>query len=598
MKISLNLDPLIFFFCLVAIPYVISRIIKYLKNKQISSRLFLKARQKREERDKKLEDFTFPTSTLSPQIEEIILNASASDLLHMLNDDKVASEQILITYATRAWKFGLSLELIAETNFEKALHTARKCDEIRSQTPKQDRSKLGLLYGLPVSIKDCIEQEGFDSTCGLAYRCFDPIEKNGLVVDLLLKQGAIPFVRSNIPQCLLINESMCNIWGRACNPWDTTRTTGGSSGGEAGLIAARCSPFGIGTDIGGSVRIPALYCGIYALKPTCGRVTRKGCTILNPEKQSGNLAIQSTVGPMGKSVDDLRLLMKSWITKEAFRDDIGIYKVPWNIKWDKSNEELKKKLRIGFVVDDDFFGVSPANRRAVKEAADALKKRGHEIIELQLPNLKKVTLAYFALMSAEGKMRSFFAALKGEALMKEYATLKHFTMVPKFLRATIKMLLNLLNENRSADLLGVTGEKLAYEYMDYSKQMLAYREEVFNFFRQNNIDALLTPGLALPSVRHGTSRELMLNCCYTFYWNFLNFPTGAIPITEVKAGEDVYESKNHSGDMYHKKAKLCMENSEGLPVGIQVTTLPFKDEKCLFVMKEIEIIINFHKYAI
>ena len=110
--------------------------------------------------------------------------------------------------------------------------------------------------------------EGFDSTCGLACRCFDPAAEDAVLIRALRRAGAIPFVRTNVPQLLMIPECSNGIHGTTCNPHDATRTCGGSTGGEGALIAARGSPLGVGTDIGGSIRIPSAFCGICGFKPT------------------------------------------------------------------------------------------------------------------------------------------------------------------------------------------------------------------------------------------------------------------------------------------------------------------------------------------
>ncbi len=120
------------------------------------------------------------------------------------------------------------------------------------------------------------------------------------------KAGAIFFVRSNLPQSLMIYESFNNIYGRAENPWDRTRTPGGSSGGEGGLIASRCSPLGIGTDVGGSVRVPSELCGIFGLKPSPNRVSSLGQVELTPTFGADRV-VPYVFGPMARSTDDLAL---------------------------------------------------------------------------------------------------------------------------------------------------------------------------------------------------------------------------------------------------------------------------------------------------
>ena len=122
---------------------------------------------------------------------------------------------------------------------------------------------------------------------------------------------------------------------------------------------------------------------------------------------------------------------------------------------------------------------------------------------------------------------------------------------------------------------------------------------VAEWWRQQGLDALIVPGLALPALPHGMSQLLMINCCYTFLTNLLNYPTGSVPITKVREGEDEYElSEGLFKDIFTAPAKKTMKGSLGLPVGIQVCTLPWEDEKCLRVMKEVETAVGFHEYAL
>jgi Asp-tRNA(Asn)/Glu-tRNA(Gln) amidotransferase A subunit family amidase len=126
----------------------------------------------------------------------------------------------------------------------------------------------------------------------------------------VILSGAIPFVRSNVPPILMAWETANSVFGQTSNPWNKTRVSGGSSGGEAALISSRCSPLGIGTDIGGSLRIPAACCGIYSLKPTTRRVTTLG---LSCQEVPGQNTILSSPGPMGRTVNDLDLIMRAWL---------------------------------------------------------------------------------------------------------------------------------------------------------------------------------------------------------------------------------------------------------------------------------------------
>ncbi len=129
---------------------------------------------------------------------------------------------------------------------------------------------------MPLSVKDTIDMKGFSSTVGVTDRYKNKAPEDGLMVDVLKRGGLIPFVRSNVPQMAMTYSCDNFLWGRANNPWDKTRIPGGSSGGEGALIASGCSRLGVGADIGGSLRIPAEFCGIYSLKPSSHRLSYEG----------------------------------------------------------------------------------------------------------------------------------------------------------------------------------------------------------------------------------------------------------------------------------------------------------------------------------
>ncbi len=163
-----------------------------------------------------------------------------------------------------------------------------------------------------MSVKEIIDVAGTDSTCGLAARCFQPATEDALAVRLLVEAGAVPFVKTNVPQALISFESINNVFGRVLSPWDKARTPGGSSGGEGALLASRCSPLSLGTDIGGSIRIPCAFNGLYGLKPTSNRVSRKGLGVPRKGNSNGQVILRAACGPLGTCVRDLSLVCEAW----------------------------------------------------------------------------------------------------------------------------------------------------------------------------------------------------------------------------------------------------------------------------------------------
>ena len=150
---------------------------------------------------------------------------------------------------------------------------ARRQAENLRKIPVNER---GPLFGLPISLKECFYVKGYDCTAGMARYIDLPHSRDGALVARIKELGAVPFCLTNVPQTMLSYACSNPVYGETVNPWDKTRTPGGSSGGEACLIAMGGSILGLGSDVGGSLRIPSHFCGISALKPTSGRIVERG----------------------------------------------------------------------------------------------------------------------------------------------------------------------------------------------------------------------------------------------------------------------------------------------------------------------------------
>jgi fatty acid amide hydrolase len=549
------------------------------------------ALKKRRERDDMIKDVESIQVKLSPEVEDVALNGDVTGLLQLLNAGKVSSQDLVKFYYKRACTIGKDLELIAESNYDNAIELAIKYDEIRKKTPEKERSNLGLLYGIPISVKDSFDQKGLDSTMGASSNLYKPYADDGLVLKALKAQGAIPFIRSNVPQLLSINESVNNIWGRAKNPWDTTRAVGGSSGGESGLLAANCSPLGIGSDGLGSCRIPNSYCGVYGFRPTTGRHVMKGHSTLNTMSRGKFAFVKAAMGPIGRSIDDMVLLMKSLFKNGDFKAEEPI--MP-NLPYQDNYKLPQRKLNIGYQLNEDFFGVSEPCKRAVREAAEVLKKQGHNVYEIQIPNFEKLVFYIFAIMTSDGGNRGTEETLQGEDVIKEMSLSRKLGALPRWSRKMLSNILSLVGEKRASKLMVSTGGLAAHEFFTTVHNMGVDSSAFFDWWKDSKLDAIISPVTALTAVKHGTANDLLLACSYCFLGNMLNMPTGTIPVTIVKKEEEgVYECIHK--DKFAKAAKACTLDSAGLPVSVQVMTLPWEDEKCVEILRLIDNEIQFRK---
>ena len=214
-----------------------------------------------------------------------IAHLQVDQLLHLLNEKEVTSERLVAIFGLRAGTMGRHSSIITEDHFEYALKKARECDQHRSQSGKRNWTfgeewnsdkHLEPLFGIPISIKDNIDMKGTRSTWGITARAERISEEDSSFIRCIKNAGLIPFVRTNLPQIAFTIECENYLWGRCCNPWNKDKTPGGSSGGEAAAIATCISPIGTGNDYGGSIRIPATFCGVCGLKPSIRRFSMAG----------------------------------------------------------------------------------------------------------------------------------------------------------------------------------------------------------------------------------------------------------------------------------------------------------------------------------
>uniref|UniRef100_A0A669PCD1 Amidase domain-containing protein n=1 Tax=Phasianus colchicus TaxID=9054 RepID=A0A669PCD1_PHACC len=278
-----------------------------------------------------------------------------------IQDGSLPPEHVFYAYV------GKALQIARETN---CITEYMQESETQLQHTKPGEKK-GLLYGVPVSIKDSINCQGHDSMLGFVKNIDKPVAEDSVLVQVLKRQGAIPFVKTNVPQSLISYDCDNLIFGQTCNPLLYTRTPGGSSGGEGALIGGGGSILGFGTDLGGSLRFPAAFCGICALKPTGNRLSKKGVI----SGIFGQKSVTAAVGPMAKDVESLALCMRALLCEDMFNLDSTVPPLPFNEEVYSST----RPLRIGYYETDFFTMPSPAMRRAVRETKQLLEEAGHTV---------------------------------------------------------------------------------------------------------------------------------------------------------------------------------------------------------------------------
>ncbi|KAJ5835247.1 hypothetical protein N7447_001273 [Penicillium robsamsonii] len=290
--------------------------------------------------------------------------------------DKLAAQELSAIEVTTAFckRAAIAQQLtccLTETMFTEALIRAEELDAHIKTTGKL----VGPLHGIPISLKETFSIQGVPTSLGfVSFLDREPVTQNSVLVDILLEAGAVLYVKTNVPQTMMTADSHNNVFGRVLNPYRDTLTAGGSSGGEGALLAMRGSILGVGTDIAGSIRIPALCCGTVGFKPSVGRVPYAGQT--SPGRP-GMTGIAASAGPLCHSVRDAEMLLR--VVFDASSDDMDdtALAFPWI-----QPVRPPTQLTIGVLPEDPQSPLHPNMQRTLRSAIKKLGNAGHRIVDL------------------------------------------------------------------------------------------------------------------------------------------------------------------------------------------------------------------------
>lgn len=258
--------------------------------------------------------------------------------------------------------------------FASALQSASELDAYFAEHKKP----MGPLHGLPISLKDAIHVKGVDTSLGyVGWLGKSQPEKESQIVTDLRSLGAIIYVKTSVPQGSSSIDTRNNIIGYTPNPLNRHLTVGGSSGGEGGLLALRGSSVGLGTDIGGSIRVPAGWNGCYGLRPSTGRLPYEGIASV-----IDGIMLPFVVGPMATQVSGLELMMRSLLKTEPWKRDPMVLELPWKEdKFMNLHEGMsgREKMTFGIMISDGYVNPQPPVERAMRVVTDAIKALGHKV---------------------------------------------------------------------------------------------------------------------------------------------------------------------------------------------------------------------------
>jgi Asp-tRNA(Asn)/Glu-tRNA(Gln) amidotransferase A subunit family amidase len=390
----------------------------------------------------------------------------------------------------------------------------------------------GPLHGVPISIKSSLEVAGLRCESGTKLRAGHVAAKDAVLVSRLKAAGAIVLGVTNTPELLMAWETDNLLYGRTNNPWDLERTAGGSSGGEAAAIASGCSAGGVGSDGGGSIRVPAHFSGICGLKPTPGRIPSTGHFPVS----AGPFALLGVVGPMARTVGDLQILFEVI----AGPDDGDPSSAPVPLR--KIHRDDLKQIRIGYFEDDGRTPVTSETRAAVRAVAEGLSRAGLQVIPFRPEGLEQARDLWW----------KFFGTAGGMILGP--LTEGHESELSPILREFLDWV---------ASEPAHTGHTLLHTWLqrDQLRDQFLAQMQVF--------PVLLCPAAAIPAFHHGErvwrvedkTVKYLDAWSYTEWFNLLGNPAAVVPVGR---------------------------SPEGLPIGVQIVGRPWEEELVLEVAAEVE----------
>jgi amidase len=414
-------------------------------------------------------------------------------MARMIREGQIASVELVRAHVAQIRTINPEINAVVELLAESALREAAQADAKRS-----GGEEYGPLHGVPISIKDSIDVRDTKCTAGtLGRRNAAAAERDATLVHRLRAAGAIPIAKTNLPDLLFAFESDNLIYGRTNNPYDVTRTAGGSSGGESALIAACGSPLGLGSDCAGSVRVPAHFCGIASIKPTSGRLPRTG----HVPPAAGWLEALWQIGPMARHVEDLILAMSLLAGEDG--EDFTSPPVPL-LKC-----EGLPSLRVGFFTDNGFARCASAVREAVRRCAEFLSRTGLCVEECKPPCIEQAFDLEFALLGADG-VDGIDQYLREVGSDEQHLLLTDWLERMRPLRAT--------------------ASELAARWAQWDR----YRAEMSGLFRQ--YDVIVCPVYTQPALRHGDSTKPgnFEGFSYTMAWNVAGAPAATVRCSEAE----------------------------------------------------------------
>ncbi|KAF7718109.1 Uncharacterized protein PECH_002446 [Penicillium ucsense] len=485
-----------------------------------------------------------------------ITDSSATELVREMRRGKLAAEEVIVAFLKRAVVGHQLLNFATELLADEAIARARELDRFYKTTGRL----IGPLHGVPVSVKEHVGMKKKTCNTGFVSWIDNIATEDAHLLRLLKNAGAIFHVRTNQPQSLMHLCCSNNITGTTLNPHNRTLTPGGSSGGEGASIGFKCSPLGVGTDIGGSIRCPAAFCGGYGFRPTAMRNPMAGIQVAC----IGQETIHGVVGPMAStSVDDLELFQRAVLDQEPWEEETSLMPVPWR------NVIPSRDITIGIMWDDGIVRPHPPITRALRMAKEKLVRAGIKIVDWKPYDHERGWKIISALYFPDG------GALTRKTLAESGEPARPLTEWA-------------LSYSRPTPLTHPEAWTLQHERD-------TYRDEYQAALKRHQVDFVLGPAYPAAAAVMGESQYWN----YTAIWNMTDMPAVTFPSgLAVDPGLDALteqdkkyiprnEIDKREWEKYQSPARY-----ENAPIALQLAGRHFKDEETLATAKLVDEIIK------
>ncbi|KAL4959579.1 amidase signature domain-containing protein [Aspergillus stella-maris] len=446
---------------------------------------------------------------------------------------------------------------LTEIFFADAIEKAKKLDEHFTTTGKT----VGPLHGLPMTFKECFHVKGYDASNGYISRCFEPSTTTTPMIQLVEKAGAVVIAKTNVPQTMLVAECENNVFGRTRNPVVSHLSCGGSSGGEGALSAFRGNALGIGTDVGGSIRLPAAFNGVYGYKPSVGVLPFIGYAA------SGwtgvNTGIPAVLGPLAHSIRDMRLLTETVRAAQPWLFDPAV--IPGIMEQPAPTPGHQPIVGI---LTQSGVTPHPPVLRAIQKAKSKLESAGYATRDFtptcpSFSIIREISAHLFTVDGASYPRRELGKA--GEPVVSSVKEFGFWDMPRK------------------------THE----EMWAWNTKKGEWQKAMLDAWQELEIDVLICPAAPHAAISpEETTKEL-----YTVAWNAVDYPAIIMPFTTVDPAldkkNDAFEPKDEMDEKI--QALYDPELMAGAPVSLQIVTPRLQDAALLRYAEELDKVLNSDK---